>query len=204
MTADEILAKYDLTKSYYKDGGLTVTGGEPLLQIDFVIELFEKAKAKNIHTCLDTSGIIFDKANEKIIEKMDKLLSVTDLILLDIKHINNDEHKKLCAVPNTHILEFAKYLSDKGQPIWVRHVVVDGYTFNEKYLYELGLFIGELKNVKALDVLPYHEMGEVKYKNLGIEYPLKDMPALKKEDAIKAREIILKGIKDKRIELKNS
>ena len=132
MTADEILAKYDLTKSYYKDGGLTVTGGEPLLQIDFVIELFEKAKAKNIHTCLDTSGIIFDKANEKIIEKMDKLLSVTDLILLDIKHINNDEHKKLCAVPNTHILEFAKYLSDKGQPIWVRHVVVDGYTFNEK------------------------------------------------------------------------
>ena len=204
MTADEILAKYDLTKSYYKDGGLTVTGGEPLLQIDFVIELFEKAKAKNIHTCLDTSGIIFNKANEKIIEKMDKLLSVTDLILLDIKHINNDEHKKLCAVPNTHILEFAKYLSDKGQPIWVRHVVVDGYTFNEKYLYELGLFIGELKNVKALDVLPYHEMGEVKYKNLGIEYPLKDMPALKKEDAIKAREIILKGIKDKRIELKNS
>ncbi len=204
MTADEILAKYDLTKGYYKDGGLTVTGGEPLLQIDFVTELFEKAKNKNIHTCLDTSGIIFDKANEKIIEKIDKLLSFTDLILLDLKHIDNEQHKKLCAVSNTNILDFAKYLSDKNQPIWVRHVVVDGYTFNEKYLYNLGLFIGELKNVKALDVLPYHEMGEVKYKNLNIEYPLKNMPALKKEDAIKAREIILKGIKDKRRELKNA
>nr|WP_317358742.1 pyruvate formate-lyase-activating protein [uncultured Tyzzerella sp.] len=204
MTADEILAKYDLTKGYYKDGGLTVTGGEPLLQIDFVTELFEKAKNKNIHTCLDTSGIIFDKANEKIIEKIDKLLSFTDLILLDLKHIDNEQHKNLCAVPNTNILDFAKYLSDKNQPIWVRHVVVDGYTFNEKYLYDLGLFIGELKNVKALDVLPYHEMGEVKYKNLNIEYPLKNMPALKKEDAIKAREIILKGIKDKRRELKNA
>lgn len=201
MTADEILAKYDLTKSYYKDGGLTVTGGEPILQIDFVTELFEKAKAKNIHTCLDTSGIIFDQNNKKIIEKIDKLLSVTDLVLLDIKHIDNEEHKKLCAVPNTHILEFARYLSDKNQPVWIRHVVVDGYTFDEKYLYDLGIFIGELKNVKALDVLPYHEMGEVKYNNLNIEYPLKGMPALKKEDAIKAREIILKGIKDKRKEL---
>ena len=203
MTAEKILAQYDLTKSYYKDGGLTVTGGEPLLQIDFLIDLFEKAKAKNIHTCLDTSGVIFDQNNKKIIEKMDKLLSVTDLILLDLKHIDNEEHKKLCAVPNTNILDFARYLSEKEQPVWIRHVVVDGYTFNEEYLYNLGLFIGELKNVKALDVLPYHEMGEVKYKNLGIEYPLKDMPALKKDDAIKAREIILKGIKDKRNQLKN-
>lgn len=202
MTADEILTKYDLTKSYYKDGGLTVTGGEPLLQIDFVTELFEKAKQKNIHTCLDTSGVIFDKDNEKIIQKIDKLLAVTDLILLDLKHIDNQKHKELCAVPNTNILDFAKYLSQKGQPVWVRHVVVEGYTFNEKYLYDLGLFIGELKNVKALDVLPYHQMGEVKYKNLGIEYPLKGLDALKKEDAVKAREIILKGIKDKRNQLK--
>ncbi len=203
MTAEEILAQYDLTKSYYKDGGLTVTGGEPLLQIDFLIDLFQKAKNKNIHTCLDTSGVIFDQNNPKIIEKLDKLLSVTDLILLDLKHIDNEQHKKLCSVKNTNILDFARYLSDKDQPVWIRHVVVDGYTFNEEYLYRLGLFIGELKNVKALDVLPYHEMGEVKYKNLGIEYPLKNMPALKKDYAIKSREIILKGIKDKRNELKN-
>ena len=204
MSSEEILAQYDLTKSYYKNGGLTVTGGEPLLQIDFLIDLFEKAKAKNIHTCLDTSGIIFDKTNNKLIEKINKLLSFTDLILLDLKHINNDEHKKLCAVENKSILDFARHLSEKQMPVWIRHVVVDGYTFNEKYLYDLGLFIGELKNVKALDVLPYHEMGEVKYESLGIDYPLKGMQALSKSNAIKSREIILKGIKDKRQQLKNS
>ena len=204
MTAEKILAQYDLTKAYYKDGGLTVTGGEPLLQIDFLTDLFEKAKAKDIHTCLDTSGIVFDKDNEKILKKIDKLLSFTDLILLDLKHIDNEQHKKLCAVENKHILDFARYLSEKGVPVWIRHVVVDGYTFNEQYLYDLGLFIGELKNIKALDVLPYHEMGEVKYKSLGIDYPLKDMPPLKKEDAVKSRQIILKGIKDKREQLKNS
>lgn len=198
MTADEILAQYELTKSYYKEGGLTVTGGEPLLQIDFVIELFEKAKRKNIHTCIDTSGIIFDKNSENIVKKMDKLLSVTDLILLDIKHIDNEIHKKLCSKPNTSILDFARYLSEKDQPVWIRHVVVEGYTYDEKHLYNLGLFIGELKNVKALDVLAYHEMGKVKYDELGIDYPLKDLPPLKKEYAIKAKEIILKGIKDKK------
>lgn len=198
MTADEILSKYDLTKNYYKDGGLTVTGGEPLLQIDFLIELFEKAKKKDIHTCLDTSGIIFNRNNKDYIQKLDRLLDVTDLILLDIKHINSEEHKKLCAVPNEAILDFAKYLDEKQQPVWIRHVVVEGYTFNEKYLYELGLFIGSLKNVKALDVLAYHNMGENKYERLGIEYPLKGMEGLKKEDAVKAKDIILKGIKDKR------
>lgn len=202
MSADEILSKYELTKSYYKDGGLTVTGGEPLLQIDFLIELFEKAKKKNIHTCLDTSGYIFDRNNENYIKKLDRLLEVTDLILLDIKHINNEEHKKLCVVSNENILNFARYLDKKGQPIWIRHVVVEGYTFNEKYLHELGLFIGSLSNVKALDVLAYHNMGEVKYKNLGIEYPLKGMEGLSKEDAVKAKDIILKGIKEKRGQIK--
>lgn len=202
MSADEILDNYDLTKSYYKEGGLTVTGGEPLLQIDFLIELFQKAKIKGIHTCLDTSGYIFDQNNDTYIAKLDKLLDVTDLILLDIKHINDNEHQKLCAVSNKNILNFARYLDKKQQPIWVRHVVVEGYTFNEDYLYELGLFIGSLSNVKALDVLAYHEMGEVKYQNLGMEYPLKGMQALKKEDAIKAKEIILNGIRAKRAELK--
>ncbi len=202
MTAEEILEKYSETKSYYKEGGLTITGGEPLLQIDFVIELFEKAKAKDIHTCLDTSGITFNKSNKELLEKFDKLLSFTDLILLDLKHINNEKHLELCKVPNNNILDFARYLSDKQQPVWIRHVVVEGYTFNEKYLYELGLFIGELKNVKALDVLPYHEMGKVKYDKLGIDYPLKDISALSKDDAVKARDIILRGIKEKRKELK--
>ena len=202
ISADEILAKYELTKSYYKEGGLTVTGGEPLLQIDFLIELFEKAKQKNIHTCLDTSGIIFDRNNKKYLEKLDRLLKVTDLIMLDLKHIDDDKHKELCGLSNKNILDFAKYLSEKDQPVWIRHVVVENYTFNEESLYNLGLFIGELNNIKALDVLPYHNMGEVKYESLGMDYPLKGLENLKKEDAIKARDIILKGIKDKRATLK--
>ncbi len=204
MSADEILAKYELTKSYYRDGGLTVTGGEPLLQLDFLIELFEKAKKKNIHTCLDTSGIVFDRNNEKYLEKIDRLLKATDLIMLDIKHIDEDKHKKLCGLPNKNVLSFAKYLSEKNQPVWIRHVVVENHTFNEEYLYKLGLFLGELSNIKALDVLPYHNMGEVKYESLGIDYVLKGLDNLKKEDAIKARDIILKGIKDKRSELKKT
>lgn len=198
MSADEILNDYELTKNYYKSGGLTVTGGEPLLQIDFLIDLFEKAKERSIHTCLDTSGIVFDRQNQTYIEKLNRLLQVTDLIMLDLKHINDEEHKKLCSVSNKNILDFARYLSEKEQPVWIRHVVVEGYTFCEKYLYELGLFIGELKNVKALDVLPYHDMGKIKYENIGIEYPLKDLEGLPKEDAIKAKEIIIKGIKEKR------
>lgn len=204
MTTDEILAKYELTKSYYKDGGLTVTGGEPLLQLDFVIDLFVKAKAKNIHTCLDTSGVTFNQNNSTMFQKFDKLLEVTDLIMLDLKHIDDTKHKELCAVPNTNILNFAKYLSEKEQPVWIRHVVVENYTFNQNALHELGLFIGELKNVKVLDVLPYHELGTVKYENLGIEYPLKGLPALDKEKAVEARAIIINGIKEKRKQLKEA
>lgn len=201
MTAEEILAKYENTKSYYKEGGLTVTGGEPLIQLDFVIDLFTKAKAKGIHTCVDTSGIIYNANNEKVIEKLDTLLEVTDLFMLDIKHIREENHKELCAVSSIPVLGFARYLSDNNKDVWIRHVVVDGYTYNDEYLYELGSFIGELKNVKVLDVLPYHELGTVKYEQLNIEYPLKGLPALDKEDAIKARATIIRGIKDKRAEL---
>ncbi|MFI3231327.1 MAG: pyruvate formate-lyase-activating protein [bacterium] len=203
MSVDEILSKYELTKTYYKEGGLTVTGGEPLLQLDFVIELFEKAKEKNIHTCLDTSGVTFNQNNDTTLQKFDRLLKVTDLILLDLKHINPEKHQELCAVPNNNILDFARYLSKKEQPVWIRHVVVENYTLNKEYLHELGLFIGELKNVKVLDVLPYHELGTVKYENLGIEYPLKGLPALSKEKAIEARTIIINAIKEKRKQLAN-
>ncbi len=198
ISTDEILASYELTKSYYKKGGLTVTGGEPLMQIDFLIELFKKAKAKDIHTCIDTSGYVFEPDNKSYMDKLDTLLSYTDLIMLDIKHINDEEHKKLCSVSNNKILQFAKYLDKKNMPVWIRHVVVKGYTLNEDYLYQLGLFIGSLSNVKALDILPYHNMGEVKYSKLGMEYPLKGMDNLDKQDAVKAKEIVLKGIKDKR------
>lgn len=195
MSVSEILEKYDGVKEFVKSGGLTVTGGEPLMQIDFVAELFKAAKAKNIHTALDTSGILFNKDNTA---KIDELLKYTDLVLLDIKHINNEEHIKLTGLPNTNILEFAQYLSQKKLPMWVRHVVVPEITYNEKYLRELGEFIGKLRNVKALDVLPYHDMAIPKYENLGINYPLKDVKPLTKEEALKARGFILEGIKRSR------
>lgn len=195
MSVSEILEKYDGVKEFVKSGGLTVTGGEPLMQIDFVTELFKAAKAKNIHTALDTSGILFNKDNTA---KIDELLKYTDLVLLDIKHINNEEHIKLTGLPNTNILEFAQYLSQKELPMWVRHVVVPEITYNEKYLRELGEFIGKLRNVKALDVLPYHDMAIPKYENLGINYPLKDVKPLTKEEALKARGFILEGIKRSR------
>lgn len=199
ISTDDILNAYDLTKSYYKDGGLTVTGGEPLLQLDFLIDLFRKAKSKGIHICLDTSGCVFNENSQSFLEKLDLLLQFVDIVLLDIKHIDNEEHIKLCGYPNHNILKFAKYLSDNNVDVWIRHVVVEGYTFNEKYLYELGLFIGSLKNVKALDVLPYHSMGEVKYEKLNIEYPLKGLEGLSQDKAVKARDIIIKGIKDYRL-----
>lgn len=193
MTSDEILEKYEGVKEFLHKGGLTVTGGEPLMQIDFVTDLFKKAKEKNIHTALDTSGILFNRKNTS---KIDELLKYTDLVMLDIKHIDNEEHKKLTGHSNVNILDFAKYLSEKNIPVWIRHVVVPEITNDEKYLTQLGKFLATLKNIKALDVLPYHDMAIPKYENLGIEYPLKGIPPLTKEEAIKARDIILKSMKE--------
>jgi pyruvate formate-lyase 1-activating enzyme len=198
MTVNQILDDYQRYLPYLRNGGLTVTGGEPLLQIDFLIELFEQAKSQNIHTCIDTSGITFQRSNSTYMEKLDRLLQSTDLILLDIKHINAEEHLHLTGHTNEGILDFAKYLDQKKIPVWIRHVVVPTITDNKDYLYELGHFIGGLTNVKALDVLPYHNLGISKYRELGMEYPLKDLPPLDTSDAVKAREIIIQGIKDKR------
>ncbi len=190
MSVSEILEKYDGVKEFCK-GGITVTGGEPLLQMDFVTYLFEKSKECGIHTALDTSGILFNRKNTG---KIDDLLKYTDLVLLDIKHIDNDEHKKLTGLPNTNILDFAKYLSEIEKPVWIRHVVVPEVTYNEKYLKKLGVFLADLKNIKALDVLPYHNMAVPKYENLGIKYPLESTPPLSKEQAIQARNYILEGM----------
>ena len=128
MNIDEILSKYDSVKEFLKNGGLTVSGGEALLQIDFITQLFKKAKEKNIHTALDTSGILFDNSN-----KYDELINYTDLILLDIKHINDNEHKKLTGFSNNSVLNFARYLAEKNIPVWIRHVVVPDITYNEEY-----------------------------------------------------------------------
>lgn len=192
MTVDEIMQKYDGVKEFVQSGGITVTGGEPLLQINFVTELFKAAKSKNIHTALDTSGITFNPQNT---ETIDELLKYTDLVLLDIKHINNEEHKKLTGCSNQNILKFAQYLSEKGIPMWIRHVVVKDITLNKEYLTELGKFIKTLKTVKALDVLPYHDMAIPKYEALNINYSLKNTPPTTKQQAIWARDVIINAMK---------
>ena len=191
MTSEEILTKYAKNASFYKNGGITITGGEPLMQLDFVIDLFKKAKENNIHTCLDTSGILF---NEDELSKYEELVKVTDLVMLDIKHIDNIKHKEITGQENKSILNFARFLDQHNIQMYIRHVVVDTYTTNENDLFELGRFIGSLKNVKALDVLPFHNLGKVKYEKLGLPYKLKDMEDLSKEKAQIAKNHILNGI----------
>lgn len=201
MTSDEILERFERNRAFYKTGGITATGGEPLMQIDFLTELFSKAKAEGIHTCLDTSGIFFPgrepegEAGREQLRKIDRLLEVTDLILLDIKHIREEEHKKLTGHSNRNILAFAKYLEEKNVPVWIRHVVVPGITFEEGALRELGTFIGTLSNMERFEVLPYHALGKVKYDHLGMDYSLKDTPQLTKEETALARAIIESAIK---------
>ena len=198
MTVDELLEEFDKKKFFYKTGGITATGGEPMVQIDFLTELFTEAHQRGIHTCLDTSGVTFRPDDSEYLKKVDKLLEVTDLVMLDIKHIDPEQHKILCQQPNDNILAFAEYLDKKEIPIWIRHVVVPHITLNKEYLHRLGLFIGKLKMVKALDVLPYHDMAKPKYEELGMEYPLKDIEPATKEMAMAARKIVLQGFKESR------
>lgn len=201
MDPEEIIEQVEHNRSFYKNGGITVTGGEPLLQVDFLIDLFTLAKERGIHTCIDTSGITYRPSNTAYIEKLDKLMTLTDLVMLDIKHIDPEKHKELTGQPNDGILAFVQYLSDKDIPMWIRHVVVPGITDDEKYLYQLGQFIAPFENLKVLDILPYHTMGTVKYEKLDMEYKLKDVPAMSKDKAIELKKIVIKGVKDKRKEL---
>lgn len=195
MTVEEALSKFYSNLAFYKNGGVTVTGGEPMMQIDFLIELFTKLHEDGVHTCLDTSGIMFQPNHALMMEKTNRLMEVTDLVMLDIKHIDDAKHKELTSHSNERILAFAKYLDEKKIPIWIRHVIVPGITLYKDYLERLGEFMATLNNVKALDVLPYHSMGKVKYENLGMDYPLKDTREATKQEAVAAKSIILGAYK---------
>ena len=218
MSTDEILTKMDRNHSFYRTGGITATGGEPMLQMEFLTELFSKAKAKGIHTCLDTSGIMFpgtedgrerdeieSEANTEVIrqriearkykmEQITRLMEVTDLVMLDIKHIDDAAHRSLTGHGNERILEFARYLNEIRKPVWIRHVVVPGITFDKEELTGLGHFLKTLSNVEKLEVLPYHALGKVKYDNLGIDYVLKNTPQLTKAEAKQAEAMILEAM----------
>ena len=190
-TVDEILNNALKYKGYFRNGGgVTVSGGEPLLQIDFLIELFKRLKQHGVHTAVDTSGVIYNKNNPQVINKLEELNKYTDLFLLDIKHIDNDEHIKLTGLPNGNILEYAKFLSDSGKKMWIRHVLVPGITLNDEYLKKTKEFVDTLNNVEKIEVLPYHTMGNVKYKNMGLEYPLENTLAPTKEEVKHAKTIL--------------
>ncbi len=201
-STDEILREYDKNRDFYKRGGITVTGGEPLLQIDFVTELFRKAKQKGIHTCLDTSGITFNKGSAECVGKFDELMKHTDLIMLDIKHIDPESHKKLTGKNNGNILDFADYLEEKEKPFWVRHIIVEGYTDKKEDLIKLGKHLAKFRHLKALDVIPYHTMGVNKYESLGIDYPLKGLEAMTVSGAVQAKSHIMAGLRDERLRIR--
>lgn len=171
-TADDVLEEALKYRSYWgKDGGVTVSGGEPLLQLEFLTDLFKKAKALGIHTTIDTCGKPFTK-EEPFFSQFNELMNYTDLLLFDIKHIDNEGHKELTTQTNENILEMANYLSEINQPVWIRHVLVPTKTDYDDFLIRLNTFIKTLKNVDKVEVLPYHTMGRYKWEELGLKYPL--------------------------------
>lgn len=179
---DEIVEKILRYKNYFaKNGGVTVTGGEPLLQYKFLIELFTKLKKCKIHTCIDTSGMV------NLTDDMKKLIDLTDLFLLDIKHINPEKCKDLVGVSNEKELAFAKYLSDINKPFWIRQVLIPGITDSEEDLLALKKFIDSLNSVEKVEILPYHTMGKYKWNNLGLKYELENIPNATQHDIDKAK-----------------
>ena len=165
-------------------GGFTASGGEPLLQPYFLSSLFKKLKSENIHTAIDTSGMI------ELTENIKEVLSLTDLVLLDIKHINPIKCKELVGFSNEKELAFAKYLSDNNIPIWIRQVIIPGVTDRDEDLLELKKFINSLKAVKNVELLPYHNLGKHKWEQLGFEYNLKDIRPATSEDIQRAKKIL--------------
>ena len=189
-TADELLEQAERYRSYWgSEGGITVSGGEPLLQLDFLIDLFTKAKERGIHTCIDTAGEPFSRDPDWF-GRFQKLMQVTDILLMDIKHIDRKKHIGLTGKPNDNILDMFRYLSDIGKPIWIRYVLVPGLTDDEDDLRRTGAFISGLSNVRKIDVLPYHAMGAYKWEKLGYRYTLTDTRSPSAEEADSALQLL--------------
>ncbi|MDD6445573.1 MAG: pyruvate formate-lyase-activating protein [Lachnospiraceae bacterium] len=187
---EDVLKQALRYKNYWgKKGGITVSGGEALLQIDFVTELFTLAKQQHVNTCLDTSGNPFTR-EEPFYSKFEELMKVTDLVMLDIKHMDDDAHRELTGQNNTNILDMARCLSDNGKAMWIRHVLVPGITDDEGQLKRLRKFIDTLNTVERVEVLPYHTLGVFKWKELGIPYRLEGVKPPTEEQVQRAREIL--------------
>ena len=191
MSADEVLAKALRYREYWgAEGGITVSGGEPLLQLEFLTELFEKAKQKGVNTCIDTAAGPFTR-EEPWFGKFRKLMDLTDLLLLDLKHIDSVAHKKLTGADNANVLDCAKYLSEIDKPVWIRHVLVPGINTDEPSLTKLGAFIKMLTNVKKVEVLPYHALGVPKWKSLNLSYALEGVEPPTDEQLVTARGLLV-------------
>jgi pyruvate formate lyase activating enzyme len=187
----ELLDRAERYRSYWgPEGGITVSGGEALLQIDFLIELFEEAHRRGINTCLDTAAQPFTR-EEPFFGKFERLMQSTDLLLFDIKHMDPERHRWLTGHSNEQILDCVRYLSDTGKPIWVRHVLVPGITDGEEHLRSLRSFLDTLNNVVRVEVLPYHTLGLHKWQKLGIAYTLENVPVPTPAQVEQAREILL-------------
>ena len=185
-TMEEIVEKVKRYKTYMNlsGGGVTVTGGEPLLQVKFLIEFFKKLKEENINTCIDTSGMF------NITDDIKEVLKYTDLVLLDIKHIDDEKCKKLVGFSNQKELKFAQYLNDINKKMWIRQVLVPGYTDDEKDLLKLKEFLSKLNNVEKIQILKYHSMGKYKWEKLGVKYELEGVRDATTEDEERAKRIL--------------
>ena len=190
-SVDDLIREIVRYKNYFgSNGGLTISGGEPLVQLDFITELSKAAVKNGVNVAVDTSGYLFDENSPEKIKKFDELNKYVDLYLLDIKHIDDDKHRMLTGVTNKHTLAFAKYLSDNGKKMWIRHVLVPGITDDDDALIRLKGFINTLKTVEKVEVLPYHTMGVPKYEKLGIDYPLKGVEPPSKERVMNAKKLL--------------
>lgn len=191
-TAEQLFERVKKYKTYWRsNGGITVSGGEPLLQSEFVTEFFALAKKENIHTALDTAGEPFSPDKEYL-EGFDRLMSVTDLVLLDLKIMDESGHAELTGRTNENILQMARYLSDTGKKMWIRHVLVPGITDDESDLIKMREFISSLNTVERVEVLPYHTLGLMKWKELGMEYPLEGVPTPTQEQVKRAEKLLCK------------
>ena len=191
-SVDDVLAQAQRYQSYWGEkGGITVSGGESLLQIHSLTELFHKAKSLGINTCLDTSAQPFSRDSSSF-PAFEELMKYTDLILLDIKHIDSDAHKQLTGWRNENILDCARYLSDIGKPVWIRHVLIPGINDDDESLRNLRAFIDTLRNVERVDVLPYHALGVYKWEQLGIPYALTEVKS-PTEESVRHAQRILRG-----------
>lgn len=185
-SVSDLMKKILKYKNYFiaSGGGVTVSGGEPLLQSKFLIELFKELKKENITIAIDTSGSVV------LTDTIKEVISLADLFLLDIKCINDDICKNLTGVSNKRELEFAKYLSDNNKDIWIRQVLVPGITDHEDDLIKLREFLHSLKTVKKIDILPYHDLGKFKWTNLGLQYPLEGVRTANSDDVTRAKKIL--------------